>query len=179
MKDIADIMISDIYLGVHMKFISCFSGAAFAASLLVGGAAQAAIVTGLTNTGVNLIGNVDQSWSIVSGSSYPGLTYPSNAYTNTANGTFPIGPWISNTAISAWDTPTDPLTSNLDPSANGLYSYQTTFNISGAVSPGAGFLSGVFAADNEVSSITLNGVTIYTGPTDGSSLAYPLKTDTY
>jgi hypothetical protein len=30
-------------------------------------------------------------------------------------------------------------------------------------------LTGQFAADNEVASIVLNGVTIYTGPTDGSS----------
>jgi hypothetical protein len=47
---------------------------------------------------------------------------------------------------------------------NGLYTYQETFTATGIVT-----LLGQFAADNEVTAIILNGVQIYTGPTDGSS----------
>jgi hypothetical protein len=71
--------------------------------------------------------------------------------------------------LSQWDTPTDPLSQNIDCCANGTYGYTTTFTVAGATPTGVGYLDGQFASDNEVASIVLNGVTIYTGPTDGSS----------
>jgi hypothetical protein len=143
-------------------------------ALLIGLVFAAAAMTGAAeasscnpcNTGVNVGANdVDLSWMITGGSSVPPLTYPSNAYTDGSNGTFPIPPWVPNSAISSWDTPTNPLTGNLDPSVNGTYDYTTTFT----ASPGDLFLSGIFAADNEVAAIILNGIQIYTGPTNGSS----------
>jgi hypothetical protein len=133
------------------------------------GAAYAAI-SGLTNTGVDVDSNsVDQAWSIVGGSSVPGLTYPSYVYANTVNGVFPVTAyWVPNSSTSMWDTPFDPLNSSTDPSVNGSYVYQTTFSVTGT--PAAtNTLSFKFAADNEVAWITLNGQSFYTGPTDGSS----------
>jgi hypothetical protein len=76
---------------------------------------------------------------------------------------------VPNSLTSSWDTPFNPLNSNTDPSVNGTYDYSTSFVVSGPVSSSVGELKGQFAADNEVASIALNGVKIYTGPTDGSS----------
>jgi len=140
-----------------------------AAAVCIAGTARAGSCTGLcgaiNNTGVDVGANdVDAAWSIVGGSSSPSLTYPSPAYTDATNGTFPIGPWIPNSTTSSWDTPTNPLTQNLDPSVNGAYNYHTTFSTSGVDK-----LSGQFASDNEVIAIFINGLQIYTGPTDGSS----------
>lgn len=130
--------------------------------------ANASTYSDLFSTGVDVSGGIDQAWSIVGGVSDP--PHGTNAYTNATNGTFPIGPWVPNTSLSQWDTPFNPLASTTDPSQsagpylNGTYVFQTTFNsISG------GLFNFSFAADNEVSSITLNGASIYTGPTDGSS----------
>ena len=140
------------------------------ASTLLGGSAQAASdISGLYNTGVDLgASDVDQAWQIVGGYSNPRFnSYPTAVYADATNGVFPIGPWVQNTNVSAWDTPTNPLTQNLDPTYPGTYVYQTTFTVAGPVSS-LGHLTGVFAADNEVSQITLNGVTIYTGPSSAS-----------
>jgi hypothetical protein len=52
----------------------------------------------------------------------------------------------------------------LDPSTNGFYDYTTHFTSSGIA-----LLAGMFAADNEVACIILDGKKIYAGPTDGSS----------
>ncbi len=133
-----------------------------AAAVCVSGTARASGIP--YNTGVDVVAGVDQAWTIVSGASVPPLTYPSNAYTNASNGTFPIPPWVSNSATSSWDTPFNPLNSDTDPSGPGTYNYQTTFTTTGV-----DLLSGMFAADNEVGYIKLDGRLIYTGPSDGSS----------
>jgi hypothetical protein len=126
--------------------------------------AQAAIV-GLYNTGVDINANqVDQAWTIVGGANSAITTYPSPAYADSTNGVYPVspaGPWVPNSAISSWDTPTKPISGALDPTTNGTYVYQTQFTVTGSVPSSLAFQ---FAADNEVSSITLNGTTIYTGP---------------
>jgi hypothetical protein len=144
-------------------------GGLFLGAVVCAGAAQAG-VSGLTNTGVDLGSNsIDNAWSIVNGSSVPGLTYPSAVYADATNGVFPItGYWTPNTATSQWDTPFNPLDSNTDPSVDGSYIYQTQFSVTGAPSA-TNALSFKFAADNEVAWISLNGQTFYTGPTDGSS----------
>ena len=67
-------------------------------------------------------------------------------------------PGLPNAPTSYWDTPTYSNTGNLDQDGNGTYNYQTTFTA------GVGNLSGIFAADNNVSAIFLNGTQIYTGP---------------
>ncbi|SIO46631.1 PEP-CTERM protein-sorting domain-containing protein [Bradyrhizobium erythrophlei] len=126
------------------------------------GVANATVITDLTNTGVNVTGGIDNAWIISSSASDPALPNNSPAYTNATNGVFPIPPWVSNSPISSWDTPYNPLNSNTDPAVDGTYKFQTTFNLVGS-SSGA-FITGQFAADNEVAAIKVNGTTIYTGP---------------
>jgi hypothetical protein len=125
-------------------------------------ASQASIVD-LTNTGVNVVGGVDQSWSIVSGSNSYISTYAAPAYTNGSNPS-----WVPNSAISQWDNPTNPFTGSLDPSVNGTYVYQTTFNFGQTT----GFFTGQFAADNFVTSITLNGTPIPGYPSSSTNNQY-------
>jgi hypothetical protein len=144
-------------------------GAAFGAILLSGAGAAHAGVTGLYNTGVDVGANkVDQAWSIVTSFSDPSLPIGSPAYADTTNGIFPIGPWVPNSTKSSWITPFNPVNSNTDPSHFGLYGYVTQFNISGTVAA-SNSLSLLFASDDKVASIVLNGVALYSGPTDGSS----------
>jgi hypothetical protein len=121
--------------------------------------AQAAVVTGLTNTGVDVTGNIDNTWSITGGSSVP--AFSGNAY---VNGPHPN--WIPNSATSSWITPFDPFNQNTDPSVNGTYHFQTTFTVTGSTL--GAFFTGQFAADNVISQILLNGTAIYTGPASGS-----------
>ncbi len=113
------------------------------------------------NTGIDVgAGNVDLAWSIVGGSNSLGSLYSGPAYTTYDASPPPdyVGAWITNPPTSYWDTPTYSDTGNLDQLGNGTYNYQTTFTA------GAGNLSGIFAADNNVSAIYLNGTLIYTGP---------------
>jgi hypothetical protein len=145
-----------------IKILSIGSLAVLAAFGLGARVAHANIID-LTNTGVNFSAGtlVDNAWSLVGGSNSLGLSYPAPAYTNTTNGTFPVGPWVlNNPGVSQWDTPTNPLSTALDPSKDGTYTYQTAFTSTGTT----GFFTGQFAADNAIASITVNGVTIYTGP---------------
>ena len=121
--------------------------------------ASHAAIFDLNSTGINVgPGSVDNSWSIICcGTNSPQLSYPAPAYADTSNGTFPVGPWVLNTPSSQWDTPDNPLNNFRDPLANGTYIYQTSFFSTGNL----GSITGQFAADNYVSSITLNGNTIY------------------
>ena len=74
----------------------------------------------------------------------------------TANGSFPLaGNWLANTATSSWLTPTANQGESFDPSANGLYTWTTTFNLNGYDATTAS-LSGQFAADNSAV-VYLNG----------------------
>jgi len=123
--------------------------------------ATQASIAGLTNTGVDVLNGQDQAWSIVSGANTAGLAYPAHPYTNTTNGTFPVGPWVQNNNASQWDTPTNPLSQNLDPLQDGKYTYQTSFTLASAAT---GFFTGQFAADNEIASIIVDGKMIYNGP---------------
>jgi hypothetical protein len=134
---------------------------AFAAALgtTTSAGASPVVITGLFNTGVDVSGGQDQAWSIVGGVNSLGYTGP--AYTVPNSSAPPPdynGAWITNPA-SNWDTPTPGATGDLDHSTNGTYVYQTTFNAAGVVG-----LSGIFAADNVVSAILLNGTPIYIGP---------------
>lgn len=143
-----------------MKIVNYLAGAVFL-GMMAAAPAQAAVVTGLTNTGVSVSGNVDNAWSITGGASDPTISYPAPAY---VNGPHPN--WIPNSATSNWITPYDPFNQSTDPSVNGTYHFQTAFTVTGA-SLGA-FFTGQFAADNVVSQILLNGQAIYTGPVSGS-----------
>jgi hypothetical protein len=117
--------------------------------------ANAASITTLYNTGVNNLGvattgsAADLHWTLAGGP----------AYTGGVNGTFPIGPWVSDTATSRWVTPTR---SARDANAVASYSYSTTFLLAGLSAASASF-SGQFAADDTVTAIVLNGTTISAG----------------
>jgi hypothetical protein len=142
------------------KIVNYLAGAVFL-GMMAAAPAQAAVVTGLTNTGVDVSGNIDNAWSITGGASNPAISYPAPAY---VNGPHPN--WIPNSATSSWITPYDPFNQNTDPSVNGTYHFQTTFTVTGSTL--GAFFTGQFAADNVISQILLNNQVIYTGPGSGS-----------
>jgi hypothetical protein len=125
------------------------------AAMLIAGSAQAG-VSGLYGTGVDVAGGVDQAWTIVSSTGVPapgGTAYP---FTGAG---FPYPYWLTPSS-GAWDSPDSGNTtvnSGRDPTLAGDYAWQTTFS-----SNGAGAIRLEFAADNAVSSIVLNGATVWT-----------------
>ena len=62
--------------------------------------------------------------------------------------------------------PTRSRSEGIDTAVNGQDAWRTQFTVTGVLPSSLSFN---FAADNEVAWITLNGKTIYQGPTDGSS----------
>jgi hypothetical protein len=66
------------------------------------------------------------------------------------SGAFPIPPWVANTATAQWITPKMP-----EP-VNGLYSYTTTFDLTGFI-PSTASITGKISADDMVVDIVLNG----------------------
>lgn len=157
------------YKGLEGMLMRAAVGAALAVALLTSVNAANAAVVGLTNTGVDVgAGEIDNAWSIVGGGSDPSLTYASQVYADTTNGTFPIGPWAPDSSVSNWDTPFNELNQQTDPSMNGSYVYQTQFTVTSTLAA-TNSLALQFAADNEVAWISLNGQQFYIGPTDGTT----------
>ncbi len=113
--------------------------------------ANAAVITGLYNTGtdssnVSTTGNgADLHWTLLGGT----------AYTGGVNGNFPIGPWIADDATSRWITPTP---NAADSNAVTTFSFSTTFDLTGFRAATAS-IGGTFAADDSAT-IFLNGVQI-------------------
>jgi hypothetical protein len=142
-----------------MKTIkSLLAAASIAAAMSVAAGAHAATIVGLYNTGVDdsSVADVghgaDTHWTLNGGAAYTGGT----------NGSFPIGPWVSDSAVSRWLTPTANAANSFDPSANGFYTYATSFTLNAVQAAGAAF-TGQFAADNTVYSILLNGHSLGAG----------------
>ncbi len=115
--------------------------------------AGAATITTLYNTGVDAAGvattgnGADLHWTLAGGTAYTGAT----------NGSFPIPPWLAETTTSRWITPTtDAGSYDFDHAADGIYTYSETFTVA-AANVATARLSGNFASDNTVDSITLNG----------------------
>ncbi|MBV8971596.1 MAG: PEP-CTERM sorting domain-containing protein [Sphingomonadaceae bacterium] len=127
--------------------------AAIVAPALAAAPASAARLTSLYSTGVDSAGvstqgnGADLHWT---------LDNAAPAYTGGSNGTFPIGPWVPDTASSRWITPTQ---NAGDGNASTFFTYTTTFNVA-AQGVGNAQFSGSFAADDQVTAIVLNGVTI-------------------
>ena len=116
--------------------------------------------TGVDNAGAATTGHgADLHWSLGEAS----------AYTGGANGVFPIGPWVAETATARWITPSANAADSYDPSVDGLYTYTETFSLAGYKAATAKF-SGTFAADNTVDSIVLNGTTLAASGGSFSSL---------
>ena len=112
--------------------------------------ANAAVITSLFNTGVDAAGVVttgnsaDLHWTLVGGT----------AFTGGVNGSFPIGPWVNDSATARWITPSG---NAGDSFVNGNYTFETTFTL-GAFSSAA--FSGRFAADDSITGVRLNGVAL-------------------
>ncbi len=118
--------------------------------------ANADVITGLYNTGAGLsAGQQDTNYALSSATT----TVGSFGYV-AANGSFPIGPWLENTATSSWLTPTQNQGDSLDPSTDGVYTWSTTFDLTGFDASTATF-SAQFAADNSAIAY-LNGTQIGT-----------------
>ena len=121
-----------------------------AALVALAAPASAAMITSLYSTGVTAggvaaIGNgADLHWTLVGGT----------AYTGGVNGSFPIGPWVTDTATARWITPSNNAS---DGFVNGNYTFETTFTL-GAFSSAS--FGGIFAADDSITDVRLNGVSL-------------------
>lgn len=143
--------------------------AAMAVATLASVHASAASITGLVNTGTGAAGTQDSNYAVTSASSDTAI--PSGFGYVTNNSAFPIGDWMANSVTSKWITPTATQGQSFDASANGTYTYELKFNLTGDVASSAAF-TGQFAADNSAV-VTLNGVAIgsSSGFTSWSSFA--------
>ena len=149
-----------------MKLLAVLPIAAVAV-LAAAAPATATTIVGLYNTGVDSTGTslgdnaVDAHWL---------LDTTGATYTGAINGQFPIGPWVSNTSAVRWDSPApDAGNYDFDHASDGIYTYTETFSLAG-YKPGTASFSGMFASDNTVDSITLNGTTLAASGGSYSSL---------
>jgi len=134
------------------------------ASLATAQAADAShSITGLVDTGINTIstasGLQDSSYHLLAASSDTIITN-TLGYVTTDNA-WPINPWIDNSTVSKWITPTASQAQSFDASTPGHYTYTLNFDLTGSKASTAAFL-GRFAADNAVD-ISLNGHSIASG----------------
>lgn len=134
---------------------------------LAGASADAESITGLYNTGSsNIEGAVDPNYVVTSysGNSPPSGTAPySTTIVSTSNNSFPFPAWSTNPEdpTAAWISPHGRATT--DPSSDGVYVYQTTFNIN--VGRGENLykddeglvLAGLWSADNYAFGFSVNG----------------------
>ena len=148
-----------------------------AASISIGGAANATV---LYSTGYDAGGSevavgttaADAHWTITGGSGTGvSASLPQTTYASANNSQFPIGYWVADNATSRWITPTPTVAQSFDASVNGDYQFTQKFTLSAAQAAVASF-TGLFAADNLLQDITLNGVTIYTSSTPSGGSDY-------
>lgn len=108
----------------------------------------------LFNTGVNASGvslpddAKDSHYRLVLGGT--------DAFAATSAGGFPIGPWMGDTAASAWISPSVTTVAPSDGTSNTRYHYETTFDLTG-FNPATARLSGRWATDNDGIDILING----------------------
>jgi len=142
---------------------------AIAAFSAMSSASAATTIAGLVNTGTGTSGTQDTHYSLSAASS--DTTISSTVPTITSNGQWPINPWIANSDISKWITPTASQSQTFDASTSGTYTYSLTFDLTGYNAASAAF-TGRFAADNGAV-IKLNDHVIATGDgfTDWTSFA--------
>jgi subtilisin family serine protease len=145
LASLAGITVTGGRLDVNKAIRSCSGGSSSAPFTIFG--------TGVSSPGVLAPDDaVDSHYTILS-SADSGSPGP-NAYVVISN-VFPIGPWLSDGPNSKWIGPrADAGNGN----AQGIYTYQTTFNLAG-FNPSTAVLTGEFAADNSAN-ILLNGVNV-------------------
>ncbi|MBL8556171.1 MAG: PEP-CTERM sorting domain-containing protein [Phenylobacterium sp.] len=148
-----------------MQFKFLCAAATGALALAASGAAQAASIVGLFNTGVDNAGvsvvgpSIEQHWTLDGGTAYIGGQ----------NGVFPLnGPWLAEDATSRWIGPTVTAGESTDPRNDGFYEYNLSFVLTAAEAAGASF-TGRFAADNAVSWIRLNNTNLVGSQSGGFS----------
>lgn len=144
-----------------------------AGSLLMLSSAASATVTipiaSLFNTGVDAskvaLGTsvADPNWRLVSAPSGIPL---GTVFTTPNNNSFPIGPWLANTSVSRWITPTNALNQ-----LAGTYTYELAFVLTPKSLADTARFTGRYAIDNRLLNATLNGNVIATGPASGSQFA--------
>jgi len=141
---------------MHTGKIGCL------ALLLCAPAAMADPITELVNTGYGLhFGEQDTNYALTVLS---GDTTGLGQFGYVASGWPSTGPWlVADTTVSQWLTPFVDTARSLDPTANGLYDWQFTFELPMF---SAASLAGRWAADNS-GIVLLNGVRI--GSTNGFS----------
>lgn len=129
--------------------------------------AQAAVIVGLYNSGVDSGGD---GWAAGGGAGQSGGAdlHWSNGGAQAFTGSLTNSAWLANSATSRWVTPTPDARDSLDPWADGEYVYSLAFDLSGYDASTASF-AGRFSTDNLVTAITLNGQAITGG---GGSFDY-------
>jgi hypothetical protein len=129
-----------------------------AIALATFGSAHAASITGLKNTGLGDGGSGDTNYTLTAASSdtYIDSTVPVISH----DGQWPINPWLANSDVSKWITPTSHQDQTFDAWGTGTYTYSLTFDLTGYNATTAAF-TGRFAADNVVT-VKLNDVVIGT-----------------
>jgi len=133
---------------------------------------QAATISGLKNTGLAASGSTDSTDSNYKLSAASSDTTISNTAPYITDGSlWPVNPWLANSSVSKWITPTSSQGQTFDASANGLYTYTLSFDLTGYNASSASFV-GRLAADNSVT-VKLNNQVISsaTGFTDWSSFS--------
>ncbi|MES2739663.1 MAG: PEP-CTERM sorting domain-containing protein [Pseudomonadota bacterium] len=132
---------------------------AIALALGAAGAAQAASINGLVNTGVGTSGSEDSHYAL---SVVQGATVLSSEHGFiTQDNSWPINPWLANSATSRWITPTANQGESFDAGSAGVYRFQLQFDLTGYNAASANFM-GRFAADNEAT-VVFNGTQIAVG----------------
>lgn len=115
-------------------------------------------IADLFNTGVdaNRVSQADDTFDIHYTYAVPPPTGTVPIVTTSATG-FPIapaGPWLADSAISAWLTPSLDTTGDL-----GDYIYRTTFTIPAGVDLSQVYIRGQLTSDNLTTGVLINGVT--------------------
>ncbi|NYE60218.1 hypothetical protein FHW58_001370 [Duganella sp. 1224] len=128
--------------------------------------AHADTISGLMNTGLGASGSSDPNYKLTAVSNdTPVGTVP--VITN--DSAWPINPWLANSGVSKWITPTASQGQSFDSWSNGTYTYTLSFDLTGYNAATASF-AGRLAADNAVT-VKLNNSVISsaTGFTDWTS----------
>jgi hypothetical protein len=118
-----------------------------AAALAIAAISSAqASIAGLNNTGLGVGGTSDASYKLTAVSSDDGVA---TGVPTISTDQWPVNPWLANSGISKWITPTSTQSQSLDAWNAGTYTYSLTFDLTGYNAASAWF-TGRVAADNSV-----------------------------
>jgi hypothetical protein len=118
-----------------------------AAALAIAAISSAqASITGLNNTGLGVGGTTDSSYKLTAVTSDDGVA---TGVPTISTDQWPVNPWLANSDISKWITPTSTQSQSLDAWNAGTYTYSLTFDLTGYNAASAWF-TGRVAADNSV-----------------------------